>query len=409
MFKYFCIFLCLFSTSLSTYRPWSQKSIDFGDDNICRQTENNGLISIDYVRNCQEGYYCELTDNSGGSGSTFGANNLYTCKPYTQLLNALNANCEADSHCDGSLICSSQKKCEYDDTSSSSRRYYEKTDILYNNPSSGSSPSAFLTKHYCLENKYYYKSTDTSTPTTLNFGCYDLPNGISKDTYNTYSHYIQNNIDYYFEPGFGKVAGEISFKTRNSNDDYNSGNVNTALIGSVETGKFVGDFVACQSGFALRSYGNRKLTKDGANYLSNQFYYCVDVLDVEQKASGCNIKYSVDGAENIVDSNQYLIPLSCSNLMTKLEIFKNYIEQLKNLYTECEDKKTYEEPFTCRNDELRKWWYFYAHPDEYILYKDKKEIKNYLLQTQYRNYALDLGSGFLNINYIMFLLILIFL
>ena len=82
---------------------------------------------------------------------------------------------------------------------------------------------------------------------------------------------------------------------------------------------------------------------------------------------------------------------------------------MKNLYTECEDKKTYEEPFTCRNDELRKWWYFYAHPDEYILYKDKKEIKNYLLQTHYRSYALDLGTGFLNINYIMFLLIILFI
>ena len=94
MFKYFCISLCLFSTSLSTYRPWSQKSIDFGDDNICRQTENNGLISIDYLRNCQEGYYCELTDNSGSgstfvSGSTLAANNLYTCKPYTQFFKCI--------------------------------------------------------------------------------------------------------------------------------------------------------------------------------------------------------------------------------------------------------------------------------------------------------------------------------
>ena len=325
MFKYFCIFIYLLSTSLSTYRPFSQKSIDFGDDNICRQTENNGLISIDYVRNCKEGYYCELTDTSGSNAgsSSFGASNLFTCKPYTQLLNALNANCEADSHCDGSLICSSQKKCEYDDTSSSSSRYYEKTDILY---SSSSSLPNFLTKHYCLENKYYYRSTDTSTPTTLTSGCYDLPNGISKDTYNTYSKYIQNNIDYYFEPGFGKVEGEISFKTRNSNDDYNKGNTNTALIGSVETGKFVGNYLACQSGFALNSYGNRKLTKDGANYLSNQFYYCVDVLDVEQKSSGCNVKYTVDGNENIVDSNQHSIPLPCPNLLTQLEIFKNYIE-----------------------------------------------------------------------------------
>ena len=408
MCKYILLLIYLFSTSLSTYRPWSQKSIDFGDDNICRQTENIGFISIDYVRNCPEGKYCDLTDNSAVSSSSSSSpfittNNLFTCKPYTQLLNTFNSYCEDNSHCDGSLECINNK-CSLD---SSTHIFYTKTDSLY-----ASSPGGVLTKHYCTENKYYYKSNEAST---LSYGCYDLPSGISQDTYNTYSYYINGNKEYAFEPGFGKVDGEISFRDRASNADYIQGNIKTALIGSVETGKFVGNYLACQSGFALESYGNKKITEDGASYLSNTFSYCVDVLEVEDIPTSsstpiCRVKYSVDGIENIVDSNKYsLDPIDCSYLMTKIEIFKNYSEQLKNLYNECEEKKTYEEPFTCRNDELRKWWYFYAHPDEYILYKDKKEIRNYLLQSHYRNYALDLISGFLNINYFILLLILILL
>lgn len=47
-------------------------------------------------------------------------------------------------------------------------------------------------------------------------------------------------------------------------------------------------------------------------------------------------------------------------------MFENYmgnlnIEQYKQDYA-------YSEPFTCKNDEVRKWLYFYNNPNDYLLY-----------------------------------------
>ena len=91
-------------------------------------------------------------------------------------------------------------------------------------------------------------------------------------------------------------------------------------------------------------------------------------------------------------------------------MFKNYRDKLNGILTQCKNDYDYTEPYTCKNDELRKWFYFYNNPDKYMLYKDEKEIIDYLLQQNYRDYystGSTGSSGFIAFKYFFYLLILL--
>ena len=62
---------------------------------------------------------------------------------------------------------------------------------------------------------------------------------------------------------------------------------------------------------------------------------------------------------------------------------------------------------TCKNDELRKWWYFYNNPDKYMIYKDQIEVVNYLVQKAFPGFVTVDNSGFLSFKYIFYLLFLL--
>jgi hypothetical protein len=53
------------------------------------------------------------------------------------------------------------------------------------------------------------------------------------------------------------------------------------------------------------------------------------------------------------------------------------------LKSECENGKYYEEPYTCWNDELRKLWYYYKKPKDYLLYEDDYQVITYLTESSY--------------------------
>ena len=79
-----------------------------------------------------------------------------------------------------------------------------------------------------------------------------------------------------------------------------------------------------------------------------------------------------------------------------------------------EDENNINEPYTCNDDQLRKWHYFLSNVNEYILYykrndnKDEvsNDVVNYLVQQWYPLYQ---NSKLLEIKYFLFLLILLFL
>ncbi len=386
MLKYLLVFVSLISHSLLTFRPMSKRTIDFGG-NVCLQIEYDGNTNfISYVKPCPTGKYCHSTESSG--------NYLSTCETYTEIIKTLGETCESDIECDIGLYCDSvdgTKKCTLTSTNT-----YLKTDSV-----SGDKI------YYCLSDKTAFY-TSGSTPS-----CDTLPSGVSSSKYSS----TKDSTTYTIPPGPYQVAGTITFKDRTTGD-YESSSVDISDIGIVDTGRFVEDERACKSGFALPFYvsgSSGTLTRPDGVSSTNTFKLCVDVKEVEEDSNNCRIKYSLsDGVEKIYylsKMNSYFtstISSFCNNLLTKLEMFKNYIEKLEPIKAECKSKNYYEEPFTCRNDELRKWWYFYYHPNEYMLYKDQTEVEDYLLQAKYKTYTANKG-GFLFMNYLLCLLILLFL
>ena len=65
-----------------------------------------------------------------------------------------------------------------------------------------------------------------------------------------------------------------------------------------------------------------------------------------------------------------------------------------------------EEPKTCRDNELRKWYYFYENPEEYLLYRNEPQVMDYLVQQDYPTYTSN-SSRFLNLSILSLLLIFI--
>ena len=64
-------------------------------------------------------------------------------------------------------------------------------------------------------------------------------------------------------------------------------------------------------------------------------------------------------------------------------MFKKFKENMDK----CTGEKYKKSPFTCDNRELQEYLYFYDHPEHYILYKDEKEIIDYLLNGQYNSFS----------------------
>ena len=381
MFKPILVLIFLFSTALSTFRSMSKKSIDFGD-NVCYYKETDDQNDyFYYVKPCTDGKYCTPMESSHF--------NLHTCEPYIPLLTTINGNCQTDFECGGySLECTggSEKHCTVKSSSTFSIQ----------------DPASRKTKYFCHSDKLPY-----STPSSPSFNCGTLPTGIQKSEYENKYLFTNSYINYYMAPALYKVPGKINFKTKQDNQDYLIDSIDTAYIGSLPVETFVEDPMACESGFALSFYGNGKLEEPTeTNPTShNLYYYCVNVKEVDS-VNGF-IKYTLkDDVEKIYNCNKGS-SISCSaTLMTELEMFKNYKEKLDSIRSECETSN-YDEPFTCGNNELRKWWYFYNYPGEYILYKDEKEIIDFLVQKAYPGYTPENSNRFLNLKYFFYLLLLI--
>ena len=262
----------------------------------------------------------------------------------------------------------------------------------------------------------------------------------------------------YNEPDFLKVGGIIKFNETSTSDGkvYEAEEIKTAYVGTVNDGDFVFDEKACKSGYALYFYGDGNLN---APYTGSSFYYrnymykrCVTLQDIEESSSNnCKIKYSIGESKDIktydvnklnrkmtitneeqnyffdqignsisnyhdyIDNNNELEKLCQSNIKTKLEIFKKYIEVFtEDFQSKCTKSERISDSYleTCGDNKLRKWSYLYANPSQYKIYYDEdkdedgNEIINFLVQQAYPSYQ---SSGFLNIHYFICLLLLSFL
>ena len=231
------IFVCLFSSALLSILPMSKKNYDFGD-NVCHYRDN----SIEYVKPCPEGQYCQTTETNNKE--------LSTCQPRVKLAKSLGETCEASEECEGDLKCRlyhlfSEKKCLYEND-----HYFLKNNY-----------------YYCIDGHYLYNTS------SLNLGCYEyLPESITEDMYER-TYYTIYPEPTYFIPGPYKMPGIITF----SYSDYNVITyIEKAYIGSIDIGNMVGDYRACKSGFAIKTYGNGNLDPDDDS-LYKLFYKCAEV------------------------------------------------------------------------------------------------------------------------------------
>lgn len=383
MFKtFFVIIISIFSILYCsypvnpTYAPFSKnKDLLDIDEDICLY--QNGLV---YVRGCKEGKFCK--DRNEG---------LSICEDIEYPLTFTDS-CQSSLECDNGYSCVSGK-C-----------------TLGCNPGT----SAYITKY----------GQRTCISDTMKGLCFKATLDTSSGAY---SGIFQNSE-------FFKVCGKITkfdkISSTANDDTYYPLEIENSYIGTVDDGEFVYDENACKSGFALYFYANKGLKNPSTNS-DNMFKMCVTLVDIKgQKikykiGSGNENEYNLNhlsGFDTLVDNGNTIYSLTSSsasryddNLKIKAEIFQKYISVLtSDKQKKCaEDENNINEPYTCNDDQLRKWHYFLSNVNEYILYYKRKDNKdevsndvvNYLVQQWYPLYQ---NSKLLEIKYFLFLLILLF-
>ena len=362
------LIILIISPSLSAYQSLKKyNGFDKLNDNICGYEYS----SVTYVKMCDEGKYCKKIDD------------LYMCVDREKEIKKkyLDETCTKNDglfdECDNNLSCNTNNKCaRISDCSSSSTIY--KTDNGNYQCKPNDMPAGL----------YYYAEYDNSYNPTKEIPSGNI-NGISKD--------------------YGKVGGKITFIHDNSNHYYVTKKEN-AYIGTVKNGEFVEDSSACESGYALLFYPDGGLTDPSSSSPNVQYYKCVSVNSIDIYKNGdCAINYDDDKIYYFTSSSSNP-PSECDEyLMTRLEIFKKYIGKFTSEKQEScsSNKENYNEPDTCNDDELRKWYYFLKKPEHYILYYEKNDkpndVVNFLIQQDNKLYQF---SNFISIRYLLLLLIL---
>lgn len=355
MINYFFLLLLLIYPTFSGYQPLTKyNGFDKLNDKICKYTYSN----IDYVKMCKEGQYC-ASINDG----------LSMCVDIQKEIRkkVLDESCTSSDECEQNLFCNN--KCTFT----------------------------------CLNNQKIFKTQDGSYNCKDN----DMPDGLylyePLDNNFRRTDYKANEIDY------GKVGGIISYVNDNDNLYYITKKEN-AFIGTVKDGEFVEDELACQSGYALDFFLDGSLTDPikstapiGSRNTKKKKCVTVNEVGFDQEGN-CHVKYD--------DNKIYYDAPNCDEfLMLKLDLFKKYTEKFnKEKQESCaSNKDNYNEPATCNDDEIRKLRYFFDAPSHYLLYYEKKEkvndVVNYLIQGTYNSYQ---SSDFLKLKY-LFLLISLFL
>lgn len=382
MYKYSLLFLCFISVYSSNAFIPMKKNKYFKED-VCAYPDS----SIYYVKPCEEGKYCKMSDELG----------ICQDVPYKAQIKGLGDECSSDFECDFNLQCVSAK-CTL--------------------------PGC--TSPYSVVKTHFGWTCQSNTEAGL---CYNRDFSSSIPFTSTSQYTISHD---YFQV-CGKITFKVTSTSTNNGKLYEIEKIESAYIGTIEN-DFVSDERACKSGYALYFYPDGTLTDPGKDDYTNHMYKkCVTVNNIDKKGNSCIIQYDTDKIYNVDqlslrtdEDRNNLISLSqnngqldfnlrnneyiCNeNLLTKLEMFSKYI----NLFTvdkqkQCSTKENYNEPETCNDNEIRKWYYFYNNPDDYVFYYDEEnkhnEVVNFLLQAKYKSY---ISSTKLNIKYFISFLFLL--
>ena len=383
MLKEILLVLSLISVSSSTtYSPWHLRNFDYSVSDICSYTYDN----FKYVKPCQANYKCQ----------TVGGDNHFieTCRQVYKTVKIYGETCSGDIECDSGLKCEGSKCINTNDGGAYDIKDRISDDHVYKCNSNRKS-------HINSGGNVVCSLSSDSIFTGMDGLCYKYDTTVLKSIPHT----------------FNKVCGE---NTLAENGHYIS-QTSMNSIGSLADGTYVSDARACQSGFALYLYRSKTLVKPATTEDQNMYLVCVTLKEISFDNNDKPIyKYSLNGEEHSYKVSQipsgnipsgYNFP-SNSLLMTKLELFKQFVDKAKGVT--CKENEGYDdEQFTCKNDELRRLWYFYENVDEYLLYKNQDAIIDYLIQQEYPEYSpryaepQQEASSYLSVKFISLLILLL--
>ena len=247
-------------------------------------------------------------------------------------------------------------------------------------------------------------------------------------------------------PGLPKECGIIRYRTITDVDPAHSttsgGNTiyetytrwieesrEWCTVGEAEDGDFVTNWRFCKSGFTLLFYPKGDLvdpSNERAGYEQDPFQMCVTPIQIDKSnpEAGVIVTYKIKDQEE-QKYNYYKYYDDDDELdeeaVIKSKLYSEFSEEFKNASDE--DKKScYKIPQAlegdsdedyvgnCQNIKILKLFYFYTHINEYLFYKNRKDLEKVLhfkIQHEYHRYYEI--STYLNLNYLFLLLILILL
>ena len=385
MLKEILLALSLISLSSSatvTYAPWHLRNFDYSISDICSYSYNN----FKYVKPCQANYKCQSV---GGD-----SHGIETCRQMYKTVKVYGESCSGDIECDSGLECKNSICVNSVDSNA-----YSIKDRISNN----------YHVYYCNNGfKPFGSSSSVGCSSTSSYFT-DMDGFCFKSEANDQSH---RNIP----PAFNKVCGENTLTKYTTGNNYYINQTSMNTIGSLADGTFVKDERACKSGFALYLYRTKTLVKPGNTEDQNMYKVCVTLKEIASDKYGNKVfKYSIGTTDYVYDVAK--LPSGTdypndSHLMTKLELFKEFVDKAKSVT--CQENQGYDdEQFTCKNDELRRLWYFYHHVGEYLLYKNEDAIVDYLVEQKYPEYSpryaepQQEASSFLSVKFISLLILLL--
>ena len=387
MYKYILILLFLFfpiisQTPPTTYAPMSVRTFDLDIEDICSYQKSAN--DFKYVEPCERDYKCEEDAFTGLVSGTIGI-----CRKNNQVQTPFGSACEEDTDCNSDYT---GLKCE------------NKICVIDENE-----VAIDIDGTQCCPNNKLFPLFDSGIG---KYKCTKIE-GNEETKKLCKSGSTRDDKAY---PDYMKVCGEIELNA--DNNDYIKASINS--IGSVSDGKFVEDLLACKSGFALNFYSDGETTSTPPG--ADNYPKCVEYNGVEyKKDDSCKIKYILDKKVYYYDTGKVdgilfgnNAQTFCNNFKfidTKLDLFRQYVNKVTQLGNECSNIKYYDEPYTCKNDELRKLYYFYNNIEEYMLYKNEDEITEFILQKVYPSYGVkyskDDASKYLSNKFICLLILLL--
>ena len=384
-----------------------KKDHKYGDD-ICyyrQEIDEKHDYTVYYVKPCEKGKYCETEIENQPFGF---------CKDVPT--NAIDfptyeGDCNSNGECPTGLVCDGKCKLEC-----STGEFAFRDDLSLNSLDNFCKSSGTKTNDDGKHCKMYEYTISSSDP-----------------------KYITNSeITYGKYPGLPKECGITRYKPVSLS--YSSGTTyktytkwveeskEWCTIGEAEDGDFVDDSRFCKSGFTLLFFPNGDLvdpSNSEAHYRQYPQKMCVTPIQIDKSNPevGTIVTYKIkDGDEHKynylrynyqVDSHDVLEEDLDEYTVIKSQLYTQFIEEFKNASEE--DKKScYKIPQgnegNCQNIKLLKLFYFSENINDYLFYKDRKDLEKVLhfkIQSEYHRYY-ELSS-YLNLNYLFLLLILILL